>query len=238
MVWEASTKQGRGDGHKPWDHVKHPTLKKHTHTHADIQSNTHTHRNTQWTIGQPNACGYTVLHTLMCCSYVEPPAGVQPEQHHSNINNLQWFMSHIEGEKSQNVNWYYFALTQIMFSHAVWKSAVQFTLASGKVSLKYVGSHDSSVKKVLAVHKCVIMTALKNRQNEWRQCSWQAKHWRCTQSFFFLIKKRFWKINKFWQICLELCTRFSSLASKLRSHEQLKNTNIYLGKPLYLSLME
>lgn len=145
-------------------------------THMQTYNQTHTHRNTHWTIGPPNTCGHTVLHTQMCCCYAEPPAGVQPEQHHTNIiNNLQLFMSHIEGEKSQYANWYYFALTQIMFSHAVWKSAVQFTLASGKVSLKYVGSHDSSVKKVLAVHKCVIMTALKNRQNEWHQRSWWTK---------------------------------------------------------------
>lgn len=35
-----------------------------------------------------------------------------------------------------------------------------FTLASGKVSLKNVGSHDKRVKKVLAVQRCVTMTAL------------------------------------------------------------------------------
>lgn len=34
------------------------------------------------------------------------------------------------------------------------------TLASGKVSLKKVGSHDSRVKKVLAVQRCVTITAL------------------------------------------------------------------------------
>lgn len=34
------------------------------------------------------------------------------------------------------------------------------TLASGKVSLKNVGSHDSRVKKELAVQRCVTITAL------------------------------------------------------------------------------
>lgn len=34
------------------------------------------------------------------------------------------------------------------------------TLASGKESLKKVGSHDSRVKKVLAVQRCVTITAL------------------------------------------------------------------------------
>lgn len=48
----------------------------------------------------------------------------------------------------------------------------QVTLASGKVSLKNVGSHDKRVKKVLAVQRCVIITALgngceeQNRQKE------------------------------------------------------------------------
>lgn len=40
------------------------------------------------------------------------------------------------------------------------KSGVWFTLASGKVSLKNVGSHDKRVKKVLAVQRCVTITAL------------------------------------------------------------------------------
>lgn len=34
------------------------------------------------------------------------------------------------------------------------------TLASGKESLKNVGSHDRRVKKVLAVQRCVTITAL------------------------------------------------------------------------------
>lgn len=33
-------------------------------------------------------------------------------------------------------------------------------MASGKVSLKNVGSHDNRVKKVLAVQRCVTITAL------------------------------------------------------------------------------
>lgn len=36
------------------------------------------------------------------------------------------------------------------------------TLASGKVSLKKVGSQDKRVKKVLAVQRCVTITALHN----------------------------------------------------------------------------
>ncbi len=171
-------------------------------THADIRSNTHTdtHRNRQWTIGDIRMW-YTLLrigikHTLWCD--VESPAGVQPQQHHTNMasslflrNNYWRLFSHIEGEKSQYADWYSVALTQIVFSHAVWKSVVQFTLASGKVSLKNVGSHDSSVKKVLAVHKCVIITALKFRQERLEcirnQCHQHSlsdiRHCRCIRSF-------------------------------------------------------
>lgn len=40
------------------------------------------------------------------------------------------------------------------------KKGTSLTLASGKESLKNVGSHDRRVKKVLAVQRCVTITAL------------------------------------------------------------------------------
>lgn len=40
------------------------------------------------------------------------------------------------------------------------------TLASGKESLKNIGSHDNRVKKVLAVQRCVTITALRRESRE------------------------------------------------------------------------
>ncbi len=54
-----------------------------------------------------------------------------------------------------------------------WKRSL-VTLASGKVSLKNVGSHDKRVKKVLAVQRCVTITALvreyKKRNRKENKC--------------------------------------------------------------------
>lgn len=52
-----------------------------------------------------------------------------------------------------------------MRSKGRWKSR-RFTLASGKVSLKNVGSHDKRVKKVLAVQRWVTITALVREQRK------------------------------------------------------------------------
>ncbi|TNN40693.1 hypothetical protein EYF80_049134 [Liparis tanakae] len=51
------------------------------------------------------------------------------------------------------------------------KEAGVGTLASGKVSLKNVGSHDRRVKKVLAAQRCVTITALSGkRERRLRGC--------------------------------------------------------------------
>lgn len=147
---------------QPWGNTHMQTYNQtHTGTGNDQQVST-THVDIQ-------CCALGNKHILWCAVMWSPLL-----EFNQNSIILTWLtltqklitgdcFSHIEAEKSLYADWYSFALTQIMFSHVVCKSAVQFTLASGKVSLKNVGSHDSSVKKVLAVHKCVIMTALKNR---------------------------------------------------------------------------
>lgn len=76
--------------------------------------------------------------------YVEPPAGVQPEQPHTNMINSQKLItgdcfSHIEAEKSLYADWYSFALTQIMFSQAVWqeRSSVYLGIREGVLEKRW-----------------------------------------------------------------------------------------------------
>lgn len=59
-----------------------------------------------------------------------------------------------------------------------WKKGSVFTLASGNVSLKNVGSHDKRVKKVLAVQRCVTITALfrKGRETDFQNESFYLKN--------------------------------------------------------------
>ncbi len=149
MVWKAATKQGRRDGHKPWDHVKHPTLRKHTCRRTQEQA-----MNNRWV----KCMWYTLLwigikHTLWCDVMWSPLL----EFNHNSIiltwpalflRNNYW-RHRIERNLSIQTD---ILLLWHRCSHTLFEKAL-FGLPwhQGRLSLKYVGSHDSSVKKVLAV---------------------------------------------------------------------------------------